>query len=157
MIRTSQVIRAMASAILKHSGVCAICDLFKQPQVILCGHSAEGPLQPQDSFVRISLVTGDEYDMGYTGGDREVPIRCTFDLTTGETKDEGRIREYVGPLLVDDLAAEIVDAVIGIHGLGDEVKQANVSTDTSDTWPVCRGTINFVFALKRGTAFEPEM
>lgn len=157
MITAAQVMREMARAVLADPAVCAICDKFPEPQVVLVGHAAEEALQPSDKRVRISLVHGGDYDMGYAGEDLSIPVKCTLDLTTKDTVDAGRIREYVGPMLIDDLGAAIIAAVKAISGLGDEVRTAILNADASETWPLCRATIDFVFVCKKGTAFTPSI
>ncbi len=157
MIKLSQVLRLLADTVLADAGVSAICDKFSKPQRIYIGHAAEEALQPADSCVRISFVAGDEYEMGRPGGEREIPVKVTVDLTTQDTEQRGRVAEFIGPTRLDELCAAIVEAIYAIENFGDELTGAKVTSETSQTWPVCRATIELLFKCGRGTAFEPEI
>ena len=123
-------------------------------------------MQSEDRRPVIAVTAGESaYDLGHAAETRNVPVNVDFALwdATVDTSNEG-VELFNGPMNLDLFAMAIVDAIKGIKddpadasGFGDELAQANLTTETSDDWPMCRGRLQCVFSMKRGTDFEPTL
>ncbi len=160
MITITQVMREVANAIHASADVRRYCERYGKDMTITLGIDPEGkPLMVEDNLPLLSIWPGSEpYNLGYSGEDRVIPIRlrwATFDKDApAELEVDAAIVEYADVINCDNIGAAIVDAIVGISGLGDELKTANYVIDSS-LWPMCVGTCDLQFSCTRSIAREP--
>lgn len=158
MIKQSQVIRILATAIESDAAIVRLCEHYRDAPKIHIGRVSEEALQVSVDGVHIGIGYGTEpYEVGYSGGDREIPVAVKVVLSDEAEADGSRITEYIGALRIDDICHAIVACIKGITGLGDELAQAQIVHAAEEEWPVCKADINCKFVCKRGTDFEPSV
>lgn len=158
MIKQSQIVRLIASAIQSDATISSLCARYAEAPQIHVGRVSEEAMQVSVNSVHIGIGYGaDVYEAGYSGSDREVPVAIKVMLSDDTESDGSRITEYSGALIIDEVCHAIVACIKGLSGLGDELAQAQIVHAAEDEWPVCKADINCKFVCKRGTDFEPSV
>ena len=158
MIRVWNVMEAVASAILASGDVQSICAPYKAGLSVLLGYSGEAHLCGDGEGPVVSILGSDQpVDLGYSGeATRDVPVVLRWRVFDKSAHVDGDVTRYIAAQTAHELGDAMIDAIRGITGLGDELKQAQVIIDASE-WPDVTGEANLVFALSRGLAMEPEV
>lgn len=158
MIKQSQIVRIVAAAIASDAAITRLCERYKDAPQIHVGRVSEEALQASVNSVHIGIGYGtDAYEVGYSGGDREIPLAIKVVLSDEAEGDGSRITEYAGALRIDEICHAIIACMKSITGLGDELAQAQIVHAAEEEWPVCKADINCKFVCKRGTDFEPSV
>jgi len=157
MISQAVVWRLIAKAIEDSATVRDIFARYKDQSRIHVGHQASQELQ-QATCPMVSISPMDApMDAGHFAKERDVAVMIRFAVNDDTVNDDGVRIEYRGVLELDELARGIVAAIVGIECLGDDLAEAKLFLDSTETFPLCQGRLECVFKLTRGLAFEPEL
>lgn len=157
MIAQSEIWKLIANAIEKNDVVRGIFARYENQCRIHVGHQAAQELN-QATCPMISVSPMDApMDAGHFAKEREVAVMIRFAVNDDLAEDDGVRVTYRGVIELDELGHGIVAAIKEIECLGDDLAEAKMYLDSTETFPLCQGRIECLFKLTRGLAYEPEI
>ena len=157
MITIFNVIDEVRAAIAADGTVNKLADRYKKSVRFIIGHLGTQALWQDSTRVNISIAPSTEpYDVGYSGEQRRtLPLSIRIGVYDDEVSPDESSVEHEGVRVVSEMASAVCDCVRAIPGLGDELTNAEIVADSTETWPLCVALIELRFGLSRGLAYEP--